>query len=199
MELLEKHAPKEPLPLFQIWRDDAEARGVLQPDAMALATVGSDGRPSVRFVMLRGLDEHGLVFYTNYTSRKAVELSENGWASLAFYWPQSERQVRVEGEVARIPDDESDTYFSSRPREAQLETRASRQSVAIPSREYLERRWQTHDRRFPGEAPRPEWWGGYRLRPTSIEFWQQREHRMHDRLRYQLQSDGNWRIERLSP
>ena len=199
MGLLEGDAAEDPIEQFELWRQDAIDAGERQSDAVALATAGTDGRPSVRFVMLRGVDDRGFVFYTNYTSRKASELSENAAASLAIYWPLSERQVRVEGVVQRLPSEQSDAYFQTRPREARLETWASPQSRVIDGREWLERRWQERDSRFREGVPRPEWWGGYRLHPSATEFWQQGEHRMHDRLLYRRLDDGSWKRERLAP
>ena len=199
MELVEESAPQDPLQQFGRWRRHAEEAGELLPDAMALATAGMDGRPSARFVMLRGLDDHGFVFYTNYNSRKALELEESRWGSLAFYWPKCERQVTAEGTVERVTAEESDAFFQSRSREAQIEAWASPQSQVIADRQSLERRWQETEAQFPEQPPRPEWWGGFRLQPEVIEFWQQRPHRIHDRLRYRKKDDGRWSLERLAP
>ena len=199
MELLEESAPQDPLQQFERWRRHAEEQGELQPSAMTLATAGADGRPSARIVMLRGFDERGFVFYTNYNSRKAVELGENPWAGLAFNWPGCGRQVRAEGPVERVTAEESDAYFQGRPRESQIEAWASPQSQVVAGRQWLERRWQEQGAKFPDQLPRPEWWGGYRLRPDVVEFWQQRPHRMHDRLRYRKRDDGRWSLERLAP
>ena len=199
MGLFEEDAAEDPIEQFGLWRQDAVDAGERQPDAVSLATATTDGRPSVRFVMLRGVDNRGFVFYTNYTSRKALELEDNGAASLAIYWPLCERQVRVEGVVQRLPSEQSDAYFQTRPREARLETWASPQSRVIDGREWLERRWRERDSRFREGVPRPEWWGGYRLHPSAIEFWQQGEHRMHDRLLYRRLDDGSWKRERLAP
>ena len=199
MELTEKQAARDPIHHFESWRQHAYEAGELQPDAMALATVGKNGRPSVRFVMLRGVGDQGLVFYTNYESRKGEELAENRWGSLAFYWPKSERQVRAEGLVERVTPEESDAYFEVRPHEAQIEAWASPQSQAISNREWLESRWKNMEAKFPERVPRPESWGGYRLRSILVEFWQQRPHRMHDRLRYQRRDNEAWSLERLSP
>ena len=149
--------------------------------------------------MLRGVDPRGFVFYPNYDSRKAQELAENPWASLVFYWPRTERQVRVEGVVERIAPKESDAYFLTRPRDSRLEAWASTQSRVIAGREWLEQRWKETEARFPDEVPRPEHWGGFRLKPEAIEFWQQGPHRMHDRLRYQNRDDGTWSLDRLAP
>ena len=199
MELSEQRAAEDPIKHFERWRREAQEAGEIQPDAMALATSGKDGHPSARFVMLRRLDQRGFVFYTNYSSRKAKELAEVPWGSLAFYWPRCERQVRVEGPVEPVGEEESDAYFQSRPRDSQLETWASPQRKVIPSRTWLERRWQGSEDKFPEQVPRPDWWGGYRVSPNVVEFWEQRPHRMHDRLRYQRQDDGTWSLERLAP
>ena len=199
MELVEESAPQDPLQQFERWRRHAEEEGELQPDAMAMATAGLDGRPSARFVMLRGLDECGFIFYTNYDSKKALELGENPWGSIAFYWTKCGRQVRAEGSVEHLTVEESDTYFESRSRESQIAAWASPQSQLITDRQWLERRWQEGEVKFPEQLPRPKWWGGFRLRPDVIEFWQQRPHRMHDRLRYQKRDDGTWSLERLAP
>ena len=199
MGLFEENAAEDPIEQFELWRQDAIDAGERQSDAVALATAGTDGRPSVRFVMLREAAGRGFVFYTNYTSRKATELAENAAAGLAVYWPLSERQVRVEGVVRRLPSEQSDAYFQTRPREARLETWASPQSRVIDGREWLESRWRERDSRFQEEVPRPEWWGGYRLHPSAIEFWQQGEHRMHDRFLYRRLDDGSWKRERLAP
>ena len=199
MELLEESAPRDPLQLFQLWRRDAEEVGDLLPDAVALATASADGRPSARFVMLRSLEERGFVFYTNYNSSKALELEENSRGSMAFNWPKCQRQVTVEGSVERVSSEESDAFFQSRSREAQIEAWASPQSQVIADRQWLESQWQEWEAKLPDQAQRPEWWGGYRLGPDMIEFWQSRPHRIHDRLRYQLQADGTWSLERLAP
>ena len=199
MELVEESSPQDPLQQFDLWRRNAEEAGELLPDAMALATASADGRPSARFVMLRSLDERGFVFYTNYNSRKALELSENRWGSLAFYWPKCERQVTAAGTVERVSPEESNAFFRRRPREAQIEAWASAQSQVIANRNWLENRWRECEAEFPDQTPRPEWWGGYRLQPDVIEFWQQRPHRIHDRLRYEKKDDGRWSLERLAP
>ena len=199
VDLFEGHAAQDPIRQFVNWRQDAIDAGELQPDAMSLATASRGGRPSARFVIVRQVDERGFVFHTNYTSRKGVELAENGWAGLAVYWPRCERQVRVEGRVERLSAVESDEYFQSRPREAQLEAWVSQQSQVIDGREWLERQWEASGAKFQQDVPRPDWWGGYRLRPTVLEFWQQGQHRLHDRLRYQSRDDGSWQVDRLAP
>ena len=190
----------DPIRQFQAWFDAARAASPFEPNAMALATVGADGRPSVRMVLLKGLDERGFVFYTNYESRKGRELEDTPWAALDFFWPEMERQVRVEGNVERVTAEESDNYFHSRPVGSQLGAAASRQSEVIPDRDVLERRVAELGEQYRDqEIPRPEYWGGYRVVPDFIEFWQGRLNRLHDRLRYRLSADGSWKIERLSP
>ncbi len=168
--------------------------------AMTLATADKQGRPSARVVLLKGVDERGFVFYTNYGSRKGQELAENPYASLVFYWADQERQVCVGGEVRKLPEAESEAYFRSRPRGSRLAAWASHQSQAIPERASLETQWKACAARYPGqEVPRPPYWGGYVLAPARIEFWQGRPNRLHDRFCYTRQADGGWRIERLAP
>jgi pyridoxamine 5'-phosphate oxidase len=169
-------------------------------NAMTLATVDKDGRPSARLVLLKGVDERGFIFFTNYQSRKGHELAGNPRAALVFYWPDSERQVCIAGEVSQLPAAESDAYFNSRPRGSRLAAWASRQSEVVPDRAALEAQWKQFEVKYPGpEVPRPAHWGGYVLRPTSIEFWQGRPNRLHDRFLYTRQPDNSWQIERLSP
>jgi pyridoxamine 5'-phosphate oxidase len=184
----------DPLEQFHAWFE--EARGAVEtPEIMALATSG----PSVRMVLLKGADEQGFTFYTGYVSRKAAELERDPRAALLFHWAPLGRQVRVEGPVERVPAAESDAYFASRPRGAQLAASASRQSSVLEDRDELEARVAELQREYEGrDVPRPEHWGGYRLRPESYEFWQHRDDRMHDRFRYRRDGDG-WVVERLSP
>ena len=168
--------------------------------AMTLATADKQGRPSARVVLLKGVDQRGFVFYTNYESRKGQELAENPHAALVFYWSNQERQVCVAGEVSKLSPEESDVYFKTRPRGSRLGAWASKQSAVIRDRAALEAKWQLMEAQFPGEAvSRPEFWGGYLLRPTRIEFWQGRANRLHDRFCYTRQADQSWVIERLSP
>jgi len=179
------------------WLDDAVADAALEPNAMVLATAGADGRPGARTVLLKGLDERGLVFYTNLASRKGRELGENPRASLVFLWPSLQRQVVVDGRVEPVSAAEADAYFAARPRGSRLAALVSPQSAVIDSRGELERR---HAQAGEGLAdpPRPRWWGGLRVAPDSVEFWHGREDRLHDRLRYR-DTGGGWVVERLAP
>ena len=190
-----------PIRQFQSWSDEVRAQGVSEQDtiSMTLATTGTDGQPSARIVLLKSFNDRGFVFYTNYQSRKGQELSENPRASLLFYWPQLWRQVRIEGVVEKISPAESEAYFQSRPLGSKLGAWASNQSQVVDQRETLEARFAELQKRFGEDIPRPEHWGGYRLKPNSIEFWQGRDNRLHDRLRYRLQEDGGWAIDRLGP
>ncbi len=199
-ELDEKSVDPNPINLFQRWFDEAIASGSRLPDAMTLATANKDGKPSARMVLLKQVDDEGFVFYTNYRSDKARELEENPQAALVFYWTQLDRQVRVEGRVGRVSASESDEYFETRPRESQIGAAASPQSEVIESREVLEKNWREVDERFRDRpVDRPAHWGGYRLKPERIEFWQNRAGRLHDRILYELQADGSWSIKRLAP
>ena len=199
MVFAEEDALYDPIDQFQKWFQFAREISEQLPESMALATSDKQGRPSVRFVMFREIDSRGFVFYTNYNSRKANELLENPQASVAVHWLLSKRQVRIEGHVERIDGGESDSYFENRPREAQLETWTSRQSEIIADRAWLGRRWEKYEAQFQEEVPRPHWWGGYRLVPDTMEFWQQGENRMHDRLLYEKCENGGWTLKRLAP
>ncbi len=197
--LLESDVDPDPLEQFRRWYSEAEAAGIRAPHAMALGTATTDGVPSVRMVLLKDVDDRGFVFYTGYVSRKAAELEANPRASALFYWDPLGRQVRVEGRVQRVSSEESDLYFATRPRGAQLAASASRQSAVLAGRAELDARVAEIERELgPADVPRPEHWGGYRLLPERYEFWQHRADRLHDRLRYR-RADGGWLIERLSP
>ncbi len=198
--LNEEDVNRDPIRQFAVWFDEARQCGHSEFNAMTLATATAEGRPSARMVLLRGVDERGFSFFTNYESRKARELEANPYAALVFFWHELERQVRIEGRVERVSAEESDRYFHSRPRGARIGAWASPQSQVIAGREILESRYLESESRHPDEAiPRPANWGGYRVIPDSIEFWQGRPNRLHDRLRYVLLPNGNWQIERLAP
>lgn len=199
--LTKESVDANPIRQFQKWHDAVRASGVSEQDviSMTLATATNDGRPSTRIVLLKSVDDSGFVFYTNYQSRKGRELAENPQASLLFYWPQVWRQVRIDGPVEKVSATESEQYFQSRPLGSKLGAWASNQSEVVDSRETLEARFAEIEKRFGADVPRPPHWGGYRLKPNAIEFWQGRDNRLHDRLRYRLQEDGNWVIERLGP
>jgi pyridoxamine 5'-phosphate oxidase len=189
----------DPIERFQEWFREAEQAGVEVPEAMTLATAGVDGVPSARIVLLKGADDEGFVFYSGYVSRKAGELEQNPRAALVFYWRPLGKQVRVEGPVERVSEGESAAYFATRPRGSQLAAWASQQSQPLESREELERRYAELEREYDGrEVPRPPHWGGFRLQPDAIEFWEHRENRLHDRFRYARAREG-WTTELLSP
>ena len=197
--LRESDADRDPIEQFRRWFDEALAAILHEPNAMTLATATPDGRPSARIVLLKGFDERGFVFYTNYEGRKGEELAANPRAALVLYWGELERQVRIEGRVSRVPDEESDAYFEGRPRGSQLGAWASEQSRPARDRGVLEERLRELEAEYGDrEVPRPPFWGGYRVEPEVIEFWQGRENRLHDRLRYR-RSDEGWKVERLQP
>jgi len=194
----ETHSDRDPFKQFSRWFE--QVRTLEQdPTAMALATATRDGRPSVRTVLLKGMDVRGFVFFTNYASRKAREIEETGCASLLFVWRSVERQVRIDGTVERVTDAESDAYFLTRPIESRWSVYASRQSARIESRAWLEQRYQAARAKYGDAVPRPVWWGGYRVLPEEFEFWQGRPSRLHDRLQYRKGEDGAWIRERLAP
>jgi pyridoxamine 5'-phosphate oxidase len=198
--LSEMDVHPNPFEQFKTWFDQAVAAQLPEPNAMTIATVTSDGKPSARIVLLKDYDERGFVFYTNYKSHKGQELVENPWGAIAFLWTELERQVRIEGCVEKVSPAESDAYFHSRPIGSQLGAWASNQSQVIESREVLEQQLQKLKEEYDNkEVPRPPHWGGFRVIPNEIEFWQGRPSRLHDRLLYQRSEDGSWKIQRLSP
>lgn len=195
----EKHVEADPIRQFQLWFQQALDAKVPEPNAMTLATVDEQGQPSARIVLVKGADERGFVFFTNYESRKGQDLAINPRASLLFYWIELERQVRIEGTVEKTSAEESDAYFASRPVGSRIGAWASEQSREIASRTMLEEREKAFAERFGANPPRPPQWGGYRLVPARVEFWQGRPSRLHDRILYTRQADASWRISRLSP
>jgi pyridoxamine 5'-phosphate oxidase len=199
--LTESDLDDDPFVQFSQWYDDAVAHGELQPDALIVASCTPDAVPSVRMVLLRGVDHRGFCFYTNYGSRKGRELDANPRAAIAFHWPEVLRQVRATGAVERVDDSESDAYWNQRPRASRVSAWASEQSEVVGSRDELEARVVDLEARFAGgDVPRPPGWGGYRVVPDDVEFWQHRDDRLHDRLRYARRAGGDrWRIERLQP
>ena len=184
--------------LYKLWHAIL-GHAPIDVNTMVLATVDKTGRPSTRAVLLKGVDERGFVFYTNYDSRKGLELAENPNAALTFYWPDLERQVCVTGRVGRIPREESEAYFKTRPRGSQLAAWASNQRDVVADRAALDAKWSEMAKRFPGDVPLPPNWGGYVLKPERIEFWQGRPNRLHDRFQYTKSQDGSWKLERVSP
>jgi pyridoxamine 5'-phosphate oxidase len=198
--LVEADVDPDPVVQFGRWFDDAKAADLVEPSAMTLATASAEGVPSARMVLLRGVDQRGFVFYTNYESRKAAELAANPRAALVFWWGELQRQIRVEGPVERTSQQESAAYFRTRPLGSRLSAWASPQSRVIPGRAVLDQRVAELAAGHPdGDIPLPPFWGGYRLVPEVVELWQGRPNRLHDRLRYTRSADGRWRIERLAP
>lgn len=198
--LTEQEAGRDPFKLFEKWYQAAVAANLREPNAMTLATCTGDGQPSARVVLMKGFDREGFTFFTNYASRKGMELAQNPRAALVFWWGELERQVRIEGAVEQLTAAESDAYYQSRPLGARLGAWASRQSSVIAGREVLEQRLAELVAEYADRAPeRPPFWGGYRVRPQVIEFWQGGLNRLHDRLLYRRTDSGEWRVERLSP
>jgi pyridoxamine 5'-phosphate oxidase len=198
--LAEKDLARDPFRQFDKWFQEVEAAKIPEPNAMVLATSGREGRPSSRVVLLKGVDGRGFVFYSNYESRKGRELELNPHAALLFPWVQLERQVNIEGPLVRTSREESESYFHSRPRLSQLAAWASQQSAVISGRAVLENAMKALEQKYAGqEIPIPTNWGGYRVNPETVEFWQGRRSRLHDRLRYRRGKDGDWTVERLSP
>ena len=194
-------ADRDPIEQFDRWLKELSHHGVSELDtiSMTLATADENGQPSARIVLLKSYDHRGFVFYTNYHSRKGRELDQNSRVSLLFYWPAVARQVRIEGRVEKVSQEESDQYFASRPLGSRIGAWASEQSRPVEKRELLEKRFEEFSEKFGDNVPRPPHWGGYRVKPVTIEFWQGRDNRLHDRLRYSRQDDGSWLIERLAP
>ena len=199
-ESLSEHSVQsDPVGQFISWFDEAIGAQVIEPTAMTLATSSANGEPSARIVLLKGVSDRGFIFYSNYSSDKGRNLAENPRATLLFFWPELERQVRIVGSVVQIEEESSDTYFKSRPYESQIGAWTSQQSAVIETREELEQRFASMKDQYPeGNVPRPEWWGGYVVIPEQMEFWQGRPNRLHDRIRYR-RLDAQWIIERLSP
>ena len=196
----ESEVDANPISFFGKWFDEAMAAEVLEPNAMTLATATRDGIPSARIVLLKGADKNGFSFYSNYLSRKGKELAKNPSACLVFFWPELERQVRIEGKILKLSKEESEAYFASRPFGSQLGAVVSPQSQVIANREVLDVAFTAFEQKFDGKKiPKPEHWGGYILQPIAIEFWQGRKSRLHDRVKYALMEKGKWKIERLAP
>ncbi len=199
-QLEEKNINKNPFKQFELWMRIALERNLYEPNAMNLSTVSKKGKPSSRIVLLRGFDNRGFVFYTNYFSRKGIEMVSNPYAALTFFWAPLEKQVRIEGSVVKVSKATSDAYFKSRPRESQIGAWASHQSELIKSRSELDKTVENLTLKFEGKSiPRPPHWGGFCLIPDRIEFWQGRLNRLHDRILYEKKKGSNWKISRLSP
>jgi pyridoxamine 5'-phosphate oxidase len=200
-ELNKANVDANPIIQFDLWMKELSHHGVSELDkiSMTLATADEKGQPSARIVLLKSFDDRGFVFYTNYHSRKGRELDQNSLVSLLFYWPAVARQVRIEGTVEKVSPEESDRYFGSRPLGSRIGAWASEQSQPVENRELLEQRFAEYSEKFGDNVPRPPHWGGYRVKPVTIEFWQGRDNRLHDRMRYSLQDNGSWLIERLAP
>ncbi len=195
----EANVNSNPILQFEKWFNEAVDADVNEPNAMTVCTTTKEGKPSARIILLRNFNENGFVFYTNYTSRKGTEIEENPNCALLFFWPELERQVRIEGILKKQTAEESDLYFNTRPRGSKLSAWTSEQSKVISSREVLNKQYEKLSEKYPDEnVPRPPYWGGYELKPISIEFWQGRQNRLHDRILY-TNENNNWKIERLAP
>jgi len=198
--LEENDVDANPLKQFKNWWQESINSHVQEPNAMTLATCNASGKPSARIVLLKGVDENGFVFFTNYNSRKGHEIAENSFAALVFFWKELERQIRIEGKVRKTSEKESDEYFSIRPRESQLGAWSSPQSKVVESADVLQQNMKKfYDKFHEQEIPRPEFWGGYIVEPNVIEFWQGKPGRLHDRLQYSLNENNNWIVQRLAP
>jgi pyridoxamine 5'-phosphate oxidase len=194
------HVTPDPVAQFQQWFDEALNASLPEPNAMTLSTVGENGRPTARVVLLKGIENRQFIFYTNYQSRKGRDMAANPYVSLVFFWPELERQVRIEGKVEKVAPEISDAYFKSRPKTSRIGAHASPQSQEIPNRFFIEKKAMELMLRYAvSEVPRPAHWGGYGVTPDHVEFWQGRPSRLHDRIAYTLQPDGNWKISRLAP
>ena len=199
-ELIEHSVDQDPVKQFGIWIGDAVAVGTPEPNALTLSTVNMDGRPSSRIVLLRSFDENGFIFYTNFNSRKGSDISENPYACMNFFWPELHRQIRIEGVIEKVSNEISDKYFNSRPRESRIGAWVSDQSGILDSREMLDTKFKEFVFRFENqEVPRPPHWGGYLLKARKFEFWQGRTSRLHDRIEYNSDLNGSWKMRRLYP
>tara|TARA_B100001123_G_scaffold105661_2_gene122751 strand:- start:6887 stop:7489 length:603 start_codon:yes stop_codon:yes gene_type:complete len=197
--LEETNLKSDPFDQFSVLYKYAQDEGQNSPEAMALATSTKDGSPSTRFVLLNEVSDESFIFFTNYESKKGHDINENPRAALAIYWPKVSIQIRAEGDVELLSANRSNAYFGLRSRESQISAWASQQSEIVPNRKYIEEKWIEFDNKFDQFVPRPSNWGGFMLKAKVVEFWQSREHRLHDRIRYTLENRGYWRIERLSP
>lgn len=195
----EKSILRNPFEQFSVWFDEALKGDFIDPNAFALSTVDAEGRPSSRILLIKGFDEHGFVFYSNYESRKGEQLSQNPFGAMLFFWDKYERQVRIEGKIEKASTEESEEYFNSRPYTSKLGAWASEQSRVLKTRFTLVRKVAGYMMKYPVNVPLPPHWGGYRLVPDKFEFWQGRESRLHDRFSFNLQADGSWQIDRLYP
>jgi pyridoxamine 5'-phosphate oxidase len=199
-KLSETDVKKNPIEQFDHWFDEALKSGIYEPNAMTLATASTDGKPAARIVLLKGFNQDGFVFYTNYLSRKGKELAKNPVVALVFFWPELERQVRIEGTIEKVSKETSEKYFQSRPKESQIGALASPQSQVIADRSLLEKNWKELEKKYADqEIPKPSFWGGYLVKPQVIEFWQGRSSRLHDRIVYRKADKNNWKIVRLAP